>query len=98
MAASKPVFPQPITNHAFSRKRLEELWHEQVEYAEGRYGPFTSTHEGYGVLAEEMAELLDAIRANSVQATRKEAIQCAAVAFRLAMSLDNEATRDRSHP
>lgn len=93
---NKPVFPRPITDVTFGRKRLEELWTEQIDYAEARYGPFTSTHEGYGVLAEEMAELLDAIRAGAVQAIREEAVQVAAVAFRLAMGLDEEATRARS--
>lgn len=56
----------------------------EAEVATARYGPFRSTHEGYGVLAEETAELLDAIRANDLDAIRAEAIQVAAVALRLA--------------
>lgn len=51
--------------------------------AEERYGAFTSTHEAYGVLAEEVAELLDAIRAGAGESVRTEAIQIAAVALRL---------------
>lgn len=49
-----------------------------------KYGAFLSTHEGYGVLAEEVAELLDAIRANDRGAIELEAIQVAAVACRIA--------------
>lgn len=51
--------------------------------AEERYGSFASAHEAYGVLAEEMAELLDAIRAGAGESVRLEAIQVAAVALRL---------------
>lgn len=57
---------------------------EEVRAAEDRYGPFTSAHEGYGVLAEEVAELLAAIHANDGIGVRKEAIQVAAVAWRIA--------------
>jgi hypothetical protein len=64
--------------------------------AERRYGPFTSTHEGYGVLAEEVAELLDAIRSNIPDTVRIEAIQVAAVALRIAESLDSSVVRARS--
>jgi NTP pyrophosphatase (non-canonical NTP hydrolase) len=56
----------------------------EMSRADARYGPFTSTHEAYGVLAEEMAELLDAIRSNKLESVREEAIQVAAVAMRLA--------------
>jgi NTP pyrophosphatase (non-canonical NTP hydrolase) len=59
-----------------------------VASCDERYGPFTSTHEGYGVLAEEVAELFEAVRANSLQATRREALQVAAVALRLARECD----------
>ena len=56
--------------------------------AEKRYGPYRSTHEAFGVLAEEVAELLDAIRSNSPAIVRAEAIQVAAVAMRLADQCD----------
>ncbi len=49
-----------------------------------RFGPFTSAHEGYGVLAEEVAELLDAIRSNCMDSVRREAVQVSAVALRIA--------------
>jgi NTP pyrophosphatase (non-canonical NTP hydrolase) len=56
----------------------------EAKRARDRYGDFTSTHEAYGVLAEEVSELLDAIRANELDSVEKEAIQVAAVAMRLA--------------
>jgi len=68
----------------------------EVETADRRYGDFTSSHEGYGVLAEEVAELLEVIRLNDAESIIDEACQCAAVATRLAASMLNEATRERS--
>lgn len=56
----------------------------EVRRAEETYGSLHSTHEGYGVLAEEVAELLDAIRSNDPHEVRKEAVQVSAVALRLA--------------
>lgn len=49
-----------------------------------RYGPPASSHESYGVLCEEVAELLDAIRSNDLSSIKTESIQVAAVALRLA--------------
>ena len=57
---------------------------EQIAGADRRYGPFASTHEAYGVLAEEVAELLAVIGATKLESIRLEAIQVAAVALRLA--------------
>lgn len=52
--------------------------------AERKYGSPRSAHESYGVLAEEMAELLEAIKANNAKRVRDEAVQVSAVAARLA--------------
>ena len=57
--------------------------------ADLKYGHFTSTHEAYGVLAEEVAELLDEIRANNRDGVISESIDVAAVAMRLAMTAFN---------
>ena len=76
------------------RERIEQ---EKTE-SHVKYGPFTSAHEGYGVLIEEVAELLDAIRSNTDVVVQIEACQVAAVAWRIALSLtdENEATLKRS--
>jgi hypothetical protein len=67
---------------------IESLTHQeilrQIEYAQRRFGDMASAHEAYGVLLEEVAELLDAIRANNAHLARDEALQVAAVAIRLA--------------
>ena len=75
------------------------MWRElgkEMRQAENKYGPFHSTHEGYGVLAEEVAELLDAIRSNNQEDIQGEAIQVAAVALRIALACENDAFRVRS--
>ena len=61
-----------------------------------KYGPFASAHEGYGVLAEEVAELLEAIRSNDRESVQIEACQVSAVAWRLALSLNQTDTQRRS--
>lgn len=63
--------------------------HSRGLLARARYGEFSSTHEAYGVLAEEVDELLDAIRCNDAQWVIDEAIDVAAVAIRLANEVAN---------
>jgi hypothetical protein len=76
---------------------MEEL-RAEIAAADQRYGPFTSSHEGYGVLAEEVAELLTSLRLNKIEGIRLEAIQVAAVALRLARCCrDNESFALRSN-
>ena len=58
-------------------------------HAQDAYGDFASAHEAYGVLAEEVDELFNAIRLKQSNPERapsieREAIQIAAVALRLA--------------
>lgn len=54
----------------------------EVTKATTRYGAFNSTHEAYGVLAEEVDELWDDIKANRTQHAAVEAVQVAAMAVR----------------
>lgn len=69
---------------------------EQALYADAHFGPPTSAHEGYGVLCEEVKELLDAIHANDRGAVEREACQVAAVALRLAEACALPAFAERS--
>lgn len=69
---------------------------QEIELAERRYGDFSSTHEAYGVLAEEMAELLEAIRSNKSESIREECVQVAAVATRFAYCLNSVPMLKRS--
>ncbi len=52
--------------------------------AEETYGPYTSTHEALGVIAEEIWELTQAIRLGYSESVRQEAIDVAVAALRLA--------------
>ena len=52
--------------------------------AEETYGPYTSTHEALGVIAEEIWELTQAIRLGHAESVRQEAIDVAVAALRLA--------------
>jgi len=79
----------------YAGELLESVMAEMERGAE-RYGLPTSTHESYGVLAEEIAELLEAIRDNNLDRVRHEATQVAAVAMRLVEACDNGAFRQRS--
>ena len=63
------------------------LMMDEVAKSQAKYGDFTSTHEAYGVLAEEVKELLDAIHLYGRESIHTEAVQVAAVAYRLALQL-----------
>ena len=71
---------------------------EEMAMADARYGAFTSTHEGLGVLIEEVDELREAIRGNALFTVQREAVQVAAVAIRIATSLNRADTQARSQP
>ena len=73
-------------------KRIER----EAKRAGARFGPFHSSHEGLGVLREEYLELEDAIRANDGTAIRRESIQIAAVALRLAEATATPEFKERS--
>ena len=59
-----------------------EMLEAEANRAEARWGPFRSPHEAYGVLAEEVMEMLQAIHANNYADARQESMQVAAVAYR----------------
>lgn len=77
-------------------KSLIDHLFQEVYGADKVYGPPASAHESYGVLAEEVAELLDAIRANQRLAVAHEALQVAAVAIRLALHCEDDSESDHS--
>lgn len=47
-----------------------------------KFEPFNSSHEGYAVLAEELDELWDDVKANNIEHSIQEAIQVGAMALR----------------
>jgi NTP pyrophosphatase (non-canonical NTP hydrolase) len=86
MRISSPEGPPPGAG------QLMDLYlvRAEIDAAQARYGDFSSMHEAYGVLAEEVAELFEAVRlkqdGGSIRENRirAEAIQVAAVALRIA--------------
>jgi hypothetical protein len=48
---------------------------------------FNSSHEGWAVIWEELDEMWDEVRANNLEASKREAIQVAAMAVRYLMDL-----------
>ena len=75
----------------------DAIW-SAIGTADRRWGHFKSTHEGLGVLIEELDELKSAIHANKTESVREEAIQIAAVATRIAYSMSEPTTIERSIP
>ena len=57
---------------------------KEIAGALAKYGDFNSPHEAFGVLLEEVLELQQEIKGHCWAKARKEAIQIAAVAIRLA--------------
>ena len=74
----------------------EDRLNSRMAASDARYGPFASTHEALGVACEEWDELRAAIHSNDLEAVRSECLDLAAVLIRLADSLTNPATRNRS--
>jgi hypothetical protein len=60
---------------------LAEVRAEVVRAIE-KFPTFNSAHEGYAVIAEELDELWDEVKANSPVRARKEAVQVAAMGIR----------------
>jgi len=75
---------------ALAMSRIEH----EMRRAIAKYGPFTSSHEGYAVLLEEVDELWDEIKNNKLEGTESrqfmEATQVGAMAGKFLVSLRNE--------
>ena len=51
--------------------------------SQARFAPLSSSHEAYAVLAEEVDEFWDAVKANAAASAEMEAVQIAATALRV---------------
>lgn len=69
---------------------------QRIADAQTRYGDFASTHEALGVACEEWDELRDAIHKNAFESVKMECLDLAAVLIRLASSMNNQQTINRS--
>lgn len=54
----------------------------EARSAREKFAPFNSSHEGYAVIAEELDELWDDVKANDVAHAIEEAVQVGAMALR----------------
>lgn len=65
---------------------------DELKRATDHHGSFNSCHEGYAVLAEELDELWDEVKANRGATHRgvSEAVQVAAMALRFLVDLCEE--------
>lgn len=63
---------------------IEREIDQRIDRANGRYGPPASAHEMLGVIAEEYAELIEAVRSGKSGGVEWEALDLAAAAIRLA--------------
>lgn len=54
----------------------------EARRARAKFAPFNSSHEGYAVLAEELDELWDDVKANNIEHSIEEAVQVGAMALR----------------
>lgn len=54
----------------------------EANAARRKFAPFNSSHEGYAVIAEELDELWDDVKANDVEHSIAEAVQVGAMALR----------------
>lgn len=69
-----------MTTSPYTDAALE--MHREALRARDKFPAFNSTHEGYAVLAEEVDELWDDVKANRVEAAIVEATQVGAMAIR----------------
>ena len=64
---------------------------QELGFATAKFGPFNSAHEGYAIIAEELDELWEEVRAKQgardIEAMRKEACQVAAMAIRFMVDI-----------
>lgn len=63
----------------------------ELQHAITKFLPFSSSHEGYAVILEELDELWHEVKNNgSLDKQRKEAIQVAAMGCRFVLYIDSE--------
>ena len=69
---------------------------EEARRAREKFAPFNSSHEGYAVIAEELDELWDDVKANDIPHSIKEAVQVGAMALRYIADMRIKLTDDPS--
>lgn len=68
----------------------------ELRRASSKFSAFSSAHEGYAILKEEVDELWDDVKANRLEAARKEAVQVAAMAMRFLLDVRSQSDMDNT--
>jgi spore coat protein CotH len=76
-----------LTNYQLFRV-IDSVAREYCKAAE-RYSDFSSAHEGYAIILEELDELWTAVKESNVKEATKEAVQVAAMAVRFIIDSKN---------
>jgi hypothetical protein len=70
---------------------IEKDLQAEIKKAESKFPPFSSAHEGYAIIAEELDELWDEVKTHDHNQLRmyKESIQVACTAIRFCKMIKN---------
>lgn len=78
-------------NYATVLRDVEDGIHSRLMAADSTYGRPASAHEMLGVIAEEYAELIEAVRSGKSGGVEWEALDLAAACIRLAYACEDAA-------
>lgn len=67
-------------------QKVLALVYDELIKATQKFGPFTSNHEGYAIILEELDEAWDEIKTNNTSRATAEMIQVGAMAVRWLLS------------
>jgi len=81
VTAANAIEAKPIDDERAYDDACAEIFAEAVD-ARRKFAAFNSSHEGYAVIAEELDELWDDVKANNVEHAIAEAVQVGAMAVR----------------
>lgn len=71
---------------------------DEVDFAESKFPPYNTSHEGYAIIFEELDELWDEVKNNSSrEKMRGEAVQVAATAVRFIKDLCDKPERSKDN-
>jgi hypothetical protein len=82
---------------SIEQARLDMIWGMltgELDGALAGFKPFSSAHEGYAIILEEVEELWAEVMSNNLPNARKEALQVAAMAVRFLVDIVSQEQMD----
>ena len=79
--------PKTLLSFNSARAPLYIVVDDEIERATKKFGPFHSAMEGQAIVAEEFDEFTHAVRHETKERAREEAVQLAAMAIRFLMDV-----------